>query len=421
LHEFRRSYDKEVSVDDTTGGMRPESMMMSLGHDPHRAEGSVKVPLYQTSTFEFASAAEGKAFFATKGRGYIYSRLDNPNLRVAEDRLRVWDGAEHCLLFGSGMSAISTTLLATLRPGDVLVHSHPLYGCTDFIATTFLHEFGITPVAVTANMSEPEVEAAIDAAAPGARLGVILLETPANPTLDLFDLDMFAAIAHRRSDATHRAILAVDNTFLGPMWQRPLEHGADLVIYSATKYIGGHSDLVAGAVLGNAAMTAPIAHLRADLGTTASPEVAWLITRSLETLQVRTDRQLENAQRIAGFLHEHPKISHLRYLGFLEPGTRAHDVFKGQCLAAGALIAFEFDGGEAAAYRFLDSLHLVKLAVSLGSTESLAEHPGTMTHASVDEAVKVRLGITPGLVRLSIGIEAPDDLIADLANALNAV
>lgn len=405
---------------DETDGMRPESLMMSLGHDPHRAEGSVKVPIYQTSTFEFASAAEGKEFFAAKGTGYIYSRLDNPNLRVAEDRLRVWDGAERCALFGSGMSAISTTLLATLRPGDVLVHSHPLYGCTDFIATKFLREFGITPVAVTADMTEREVEAAIDAA-PGARLGMILLETPANPTLDLFDLEMYAAIAHRRSAAGPRALVAVDNTFLGPVWQRPLDHGADLVLYSATKYIGGHSDLVAGAVLGSAADIVPIAHLRAELGTTASPEIAWLITRSLETLQVRTDRQLENAQRIAGFLKEHPKIRHLRYLGHLEPGTRAHDVFKRQCLAAGALIAFEFDDGEAAAYRFLDALRLVKLAVSLGSTESLAEHPGTMTHASVDEDTKLRLGITPGFVRLSVGVEAPEDLVADLANALNAV
>ena len=404
---------------DETDGMRPESVMMSHGHEPHRAQGSVKVPIYQTSTFEFASAADGKAFFAGQGGGYIYSRMDNPNLRVAEARLRVWDGAEQCLLFGSGMSAISTTLLSVLRPGDVLVHSHPLYGCTDFVATTFLREFGITPVAVTADMDEHDVERAIDAA-PGA-LSMILLETPANPTLDLFDLDMYAAIAEHHGRTDRPVLLAVDNTFLGPMWQRPLDHGADLVVYSATKYIGGHSDLVAGAVLGAASALAPIAHLRAELGTTASPEVAWLITRSLETLQVRTDRQLENTRRVAGFLHEHPKVRHLRYLGLLEPGTRAHDVFKRQCLGAGALVAFEFDGGEAAAYRFLDSLQLIKLAVSLGSTESLAEHPGTMTHASIDEDTKARLGITPGFVRLSVGVEAPDDLIGDLARALDAV
>ncbi len=410
---------------DDMGGVRPESLMMSHGHDPHQTEGSVKVPIYQTSTFEFASAAEGKHFFAAKGAGYIYSRLDNPNLRVAEARLRVWDGAEECLLFGSGMSAISTTLLATLRPGDIFVHSHPLYGCTDFLATTFLPEFGIMPVAVTGDMHESAVEAAVEAAmAAGtsdARLGMILLETPANPTLDLFDLEMYAAIVERHGRPGSRPLLAVDNTFLGPMWQRPLEHGADIVIYSATKYIGGHSDLVAGAVLGDRGVLEPIGHLRADLGTTASPEVAWLITRSLETLQVRTDKQLENAARVAGFLRDHPKVRRLRYLGLLEPGTRAHDVFKHQCLAAGALITVEFDGGEAAAFRFLDSLGLIKLAVSLGSTESLAEHPGSMTHAGVDEDVKRRLGITPGLVRLSIGVEAADDLIADLAAALDAV
>jgi methionine-gamma-lyase len=419
---------EEAPMNQDGANVRPESAMMGFAHDARRTEGAVKVPLYQTSTFEFESAAEGRAFFArladtTSGRpaGYVYSRLGNPNLTVAEERLRLWDGADRALLFTSGMAAISTTLLALVRPGDVLLHSHPLYGCTDYVVRHFLPEFGVTPVAIAPDMGPGDIRAAVDEAAPQGRPAMIFVETPANPTLDLFDMEMLAGFAGSWADGTRRPLLTVDNTFLGPMWQRPLDHGADLVVYSATKYIGGHSDLVAGAVLGSAANIAPIALLRGELGTTASPETAWLITRSLETLHVRTERQLENARRIAAFLREHPKVGHLRYLEDLEPGSRQYDIYKRQCLSPGAMLAFEVDGGEPAAYRFLDSLELVKLAVSLGSTESLAEHPGSMTHAGVDDDVRLRLGITPGFVRLSVGIEATDDLIADLSRALTRV
>jgi methionine-gamma-lyase len=415
-------------MNDEEAARRPESAMMGYAHDARRTEGAVKVPLYQTSTFEFETAAEGKEFFARladtsneSAGGYVYSRLGNPNLRVAEARLRLWDGAEQCLLFASGMAAISTTLLAFARPGDVILHSHPLYGCTDYVVRHFLPEFDVTPVAIAPDMTPVEIADEVEAAGAHRRVAMLLVETPANPTLDLFDLEMLREAAASFATADHRPLLAVDNTFLGPMWQRPLEHGADLVVYSATKYIGGHSDLVAGAVLGAAADVAPIANLRSELGTTASPETAWLITRSLETLQVRTERQLHNARRIAAYLREHPKVHHMRYLEDLEPGGRQHDIYKRQCLAPGAMLALEVEGGERAAYRFLDSLNLIKLAVSLGSTESLAEHPASMTHAGVDEDVRMRLGITPGFVRLSIGVEAVEDLIADLSRALDHV
>ena len=351
----------------------------------------------------------------------MYSRLGSPNLHVAEERLRLWDGAERGLLFASGMAAISTSMLAYVRPGDAVVHSHPLYGCTDYIVRRFLAGFGVIPIAITPEMTAADIDTALEHEAPGARLAMILLETPANPTLDLFDIELLAEYARTRTSDGRRAVLAVDNTFLGPMWQRPLDHGADLVVYSATKYIGGHSDLVAGAVVGSAKQVAPVAHLRGELGTTASPASAWLITRSLETLQVRTERQLANARSIAGFLRHHPKVRGLRYLDFLEPGTHQHDIYKRQCLSPGAMIAFEFDGGEPEAFRFLNTLAVIKLAVSLGSTESLAEHPASMTHAGVDPDVRDRLGITPGLVRLSIGIEAAEDLITDLSRAIDAV
>jgi len=407
---------------------RPESLMMSYSRDPRRTEGAIKVPLYQTSTFEFETAEEGKAFFAGLAGetsdsgvpGYIYSRLDNPNLRVAEARLRLWDGAEHALLFASGMAAVSTTLLAYARPGDAIVHSHPLYGCTDFVVRRFLTEFDIAPVAISPAMSVSDIRAAIDRDAPDRRVAVMLAETPANPTLDLFDIELLADVAISLADGDRRPIVAVDNTFLGPVWQRPLDHGADIVLYSATKYIGGHSDLVAGAALGGTEVIGPIATLRGELGTMASPETAWLITRSLETLAVRTDRQARNAASVAAFLRGHHRVRGLHYLGFLEPGTPQHDVYKRQCLGPGAMLTFEF-AGEVEAFRFLNALDLVTLAVSLGSTESLAEHPASMTHAGVDEDLRRRLGITDGLVRLSIGVEAAEDLIADISRALSAV
>jgi methionine-gamma-lyase len=250
---------------------------------------------------------------------------------------------------------------------------------------------------------------------------MILMETPANPTNDLFDIELAAALAADYSTSEHTTLVAVDNTFLGPVWQHPLQHGADLVIYSATKYIGGHSDLIAGACLGSCASIAPIAALRSVLGTMASPWTGWLIMRSLETLDLRMRKQTENAQRIAAFLEHHPKVRLVKYLGLLDSDDPQHEIYKRQCLGPGAMISFEIDGGEAESFRFLNSLELVHLAVSLGSTESLVEHPATMTHAGVDPAAKARLGVGPALVRLSVGVERADDLILDLGQALDAV
>jgi len=213
----------------------------------------------------------------------------------------------------------------------------------------------------------------------------------------------------------------VDNTFLGPVFQRPLDHGADIVLYSATKFIGGHSDLIAGAALGSEEMLAPIRAMRTFLGTMVGPWTGWLLLRSLETLSIRMNRQASNAARVAEFLRDHPKVTNLHYLGHLDTGHPQFDLFKRQCLGAGSMIAFETPGGESAAFRFLNALKLVHLAVSLGGTESLAEHPASMTHADVGREEKDRLGVTEGLVRISIGVEHSDDLILDLSQALDAV
>ncbi len=409
--------------------LHPESLMMGYGYMPAWSEGSLKSPIFQTSTFVFETAEDGKAFFevATGKRearpgekvGLIYSRLNNPDLEIVEDRLTLWDGAESALVFKSGMAAISTTLFTFLRPGDVILHSEPLYGGTDHLVNDILPEFGIRSVGFLASDSRDDIaEALLDT---DGTLGMVFIETPANPTNDLIDIEMCAEIARTVSTVERPVPLAVDNTFLGPVFQQPLRQGADLVIYSATKYLGGHSDLIAGACLGAEDLIAPIRAMRTYLGTSTDPWTGWLLMRSLETLQLRMTRQAHNATRVADFLASHPKVARVHYLGFIEAEDPQHEIYKRQCLGPGAMISFEVPGGEPAAFRFLNALQLVHLTVSLGSTESLAEHPATMTHAGVTDEAKQSYGITDGMIRLSVGIEHPDDLILDIGQALDAV
>lgn len=409
--------------------LRPESLMMSYGYRPELSEGALKPPIFQTSTFVFETAEAGKAFFQiayglrerTPGEevGLIYSRLNNPDLEVLEDRLTLWDGAEAAAVFESGMAAISTTLLEFLRPGDILLYSEPLYGGTDHLIRHVLTRFGVVPVGFRAGSTRAGIEHAL--AQVSGPLGMIYVETPANPTNQLVDIAMCADIARAHSTPAHRALVAVDNTFLGPLWQHPLAHGADLVLYSATKFIGGHSDVIAGACLGSRELMSRVKAMRTFLGTMAGPWTGWLLLRSLETLKLRMTSQMKNARYVADFLADHPKVERVHYLGHLgadDPGT---DVFKRQCLSPGSMISFEVVGGEAEAFRLLNRLRLVHLAVSLGGTESLAEHPATMTHADIPPDEQERMGIRPGMIRLSVGVEHPEDLIADLEQALEGV
>jgi methionine-gamma-lyase len=408
--------------------LAPESLMMGYGYDPALSEGALKSPVFQTSTFVFSSAAEGKRFFELayglrepdpgEEAGLIYSRINNPDLEILEDRLCVWDDAERGLAFASGMAGISTTFTAHLRPGDVLVHTVPLYGGTDHLVRDLLPAFGVRTVEWRPGADAAEILSAVHRV--GGTLELVFMETPANPPNQLFDIEMARRIADKFATEQRRPLVAVDNTFLGPIWQRPLEFGADLVLYSATKYLGGHGDLVAGAVLGSMEAIAPIAEMRTLLGTMASPWTGWLLMRSLETLDLRVRRQTATAQRVAEFLREHPTVLRVNYLGLLDADDPGHEIFKRQCMGPGAMISFELDD-EAAAFAFLDAVELVKLAVSLGGTESLAEHPASMTHAGVPAEEKARLGVTEGLVRLSIGVEHPADLIQDISTALAAV
>jgi len=411
--------------------VRPESLMMSYGYDPALSEGALKCPIFQTSTFVFESAEAGKAFFEVayglrerregEATGLIYSRLNNPDLEVLEDRLRLWDRAEACAVFESGMAAIATTLLAYARPGDVIVYSSPLYGGSDHLLHHFFTRYGVTPVALPAGVPLAQLEPGLIRDIAGRPVAAILIETPANPTNALVDIRACAELGSRVGSAGRRPVVVVDNTFLGPLWQQPLAHGADLVIYSATKFIGGHSDVIAGACLGTEQALAPVRTLRTFLGTMAGPWTGWLLLRSLETLKMRMTASMKNARYVADFLRDHPRVRQVHYLGHLEPDHPMYPVYRRQCTGPGSLIAFEVEGGEAGAFRFLNGLTLVKLAVSLGGTESLAEHPHTMTHADVPAEEKERVGVTPGLVRLSVGVEHFDDILADLGQALAAV
>lgn len=405
----------------------PESLMMSFGYKPEWSEGAIKCPIFQTSTFVFKTAKEGKEFFELaygkrekspgEEPGLIYSRLNNPDLQILEERLCLWDQAEECAVFESGMSAISTVLLEFLRPGDYLLYSMPVYGGTDHFINKVLPQYGINGIGFTAEDNLEEILQKTE----NLPVKLVYVETPANPTNVLFDLELCRKVADKLSDTDRKVYVMVDNTYMGPLWQHPLKHGADLVLYSATKYIGGHSDLIAGAVLGRSELMRRVRTLRTFLGNMAGPWTGWLLMRSLETLKVRMTQQALNAEKVADFLAAHPKVEKVYYLGHLAENSDQYRIFKKQLSCAGAMVSFDIVGGEKEAFEFLDNLKLFHLAVSLGSTESLAEHPGTMTHSDVSDADKERLGISEKLVRLSIGVEHYEDLIWDIRQALEKV
>ena len=412
--------------------LRPESLMMSYGYDPHLSEGAIKSPIFMTSTFAFRSAEEGKRFFEIayglrekeprEELGLIYSRINNPDIEILEDRLALWDGADTCASFESGMAAISTTLLALLRPGDIVLHSVPVYGGTDYLLYNILPKWGVTAKGFLARDGEDGMKAALGELGDDAkRVALIFVETPANPTNDIVDIAAAAALTREPMADGRKRRVVVDNTFLGPLWQQPLRHGADVVVYSATKFLGGHSDVIAGAVLGAHETLDPIRTHRTILGTMCGPWTAWLLMRSLETLKLRMTSMMKNARHVADFLADHPKVQRVHYLGHLTEEHPQWDTFRRQCSAPGSMISFEVVGGEAEAFRLLNALKLVKLAVSLGGTESLAEHPATMTHSDIAVDDQRAMGISSSLVRLSVGIEHPEDTIADLKQALDAM
>ena len=409
--------------------LHPETLMLGYGYDPALSEGAVKPPVFLTSTFVFRSAEDGRDFFDyVSGRreppgdgsaGLVYSRFNHPNSEIVEDRLAVYEGGEAALVFSSGMAAIATSILATARPGDVILHSQPLYGGTETLLTKTFARFGIGAEGFSDGTSAAAIDAAAKLAMAKGNVSVILIETPSNPMNTLVDFALVAKAADAIARAQgERPVVMCDNTLLGPIFQQPLAHGVDISLYSLTKYVGGHSDLIAGAAIGARARIRPVRLLRSAIGTQLDPHSCWMLGRSLETLSLRMREAARNAMAVAAFLAAHPRVRLVHALGALPEGSAARRVYDAQCSGGGSTFSIELAGGQADAFLVLNALRIFRLAVSLGGTESLASHPATTTHSGVPEAVRAQEGITDGTIRLSIGIEHPDDLIADLAQAL---
>ena len=410
---------------------KPESEMMGYAYDPHLSEGSAKVPLFQTSTFVFKNAEEGKAHFhiayglrkkgENESMSLAYSRINNPNLEIAEDRLKLWDKADGCALFQSGMAAITTTILELTRPNTLILHSSPLYGGTDHFIEHVLPKYNIKSMYFDSFNSLDSIIEEKEKKYPGMDVSLVYIESPANPTNSLVDIKKSKDLANHYTTTNNKTYVAIDNTFMGPVFSQPMDFGVDVVLYSATKYIGGHSDLVAGAACGTDEVIGRLKTMRVFMGNMASPFTCWLILRSLETLKIRMEKSAENANKIAEMLDKHPKVSKVHFLGLIDKESAEYKVCKQQYSSNGGMISFDIEGGEKEAFKFLDSLKLVKLAVSLGGTESLACHPFSMTHADVSLETKNMIGMKESLVRLSIGIEDSDDLINDIKSSLEKV
>ena len=412
-------------------GLRPETLAVAFGYDPEMGMGSVKPPIFMTSTFVYPSAQHAKdvhqAYFDGSGplmgeTNHIYSRLGHPGLDFLEKRLAAIDGAEEAVAYSSGMAAHSSIALAYVRPGDSVIHGRPIYGGVDMLYNSIMPQFGSYAEAYLDGTDEAGVRAAAEEAMAKGPLRLIIAETPANPTAAIVDLDLMVRIADEiGAQQGHRPLVVVDNTLLGPFAQRPIEHGVDLCMTSLTKYCGGHSDLLAGGITGRKELIDSLRMQRTTWGNHLDPYTSWLVLRSLESVAVRTERAMDNARGVAEFLRDHPKVAAVTYLGFLEEGTRARVVYDRQCKAAGSTFSFHLHGGEAEAFRMLDRLMLLKLAVSLGGSETLICHSASTTHYAVASEQRAAGGITDGTIRLSVGLEHVDDLIADLRQALEAV
>jgi len=401
-----------------------ETRAMFAGHRPSDANMAIKPPMHPASTFVFPDARTGAAHMETAygvegaetpPAGFIYSRLGNPTVTMAEQRLAAWDSSEDAALFGSGMAAISTALLAWSGEDRPVWFVGPLYGGTHHFLDEVLPSMG-REVAEMDNLDQLDPTLV---ARGGQRPGIIYLETPANPTMQIQRIRTAAEWAAQHSTDDHRILVMVDNTYLGPVLQRPLEQGADLVLYSATKYLGGHSDLIAGGASGCADVVAKVKEFRTFLGGTIDAWTAWMLARSMETLHIRVERQQQSTGAILQSLRELCGQDAVSSAWEEDLHAMGQDVSiaQAQQLGGGAMIGLEVPGGRKGAFAFLDALEVFQLAVSLGSTESLAEHPASMTHAGVPAEVKAQTGITEGFVRLSIGLEHPEDLMADLAQA----
>lgn len=427
---MQHTENSPVSEEPGEFDLHPETLMLGYGYDPRLSEGAVKQPVFLTSTFVFETAEEGRDFFDfTSGRriagpgvkaGLVYSRFNHPNSEILEGRLAVYEGAEESVVLSSGMAAIATLLLAFVRPGDVVLYSQPVYGGTQTLLEKTLLQYGIKAVGFTDGADREVIRSAAVKAFDLGPVPIVFVETPSNPTNTMVDLrlvqEVVAEVSAQR-DAS-RPLMVADNTMLGPIFQKPLRFGVDLCVYSLTKYVGGHSDLIAGAVVGSHELCDRVRSLRSSMGSQLDPHTCWMLSRSLETLSLRMRASNAGALKVAEFLSGHPTVSMMHHPLYFEVGSNARRVYEAQCEAPGSTFSFDVKGGRSVAYRVLNSLRVFKLAVSLGGTESLASHPASMTHSGIPAETRERLGITAGTIRLSIGVEHPSDLVRDLEQAL---
>lgn len=392
--------------------MRKKHMETKMIHNEsckNNETGSLTTPIYQTSTFSFASAQEGARRFAGEEEGYIYSRLGNPTVAQFEERMAALEGGEKGLAFASGMAAVSAVLIALTKAGDHIVCSNGLYGCTYGLLKMMEEKYGITHDFCSMETEEELKQTMTD------RTACIFVETPINPTMKVIDLEMVS-----RTASSTGAPVVVDNTFCTPYLQRPLDLGCDVVVHSATKYIGGHGDVVAGVVVGSHSFMEKLASSQQkDIGGILSPFDAWLLIRGMKTMHLRMDRHSANASEIAARLMRHPKVKNVYYPGFQD--DRQGAVVQNQMKTGGGVIAFELNGGREEAERFINRLDLIKIAVSLGDAETLIQHPASMTHAVVPEEQRNAMGIHESLIRISVGLEAVDDIWYDLYQSLSEV
>ena len=381
-----------------------------LGYDAAQHHGALVPPIHLSATFTFESAEHGGQLFAGERAGYFYTRIANPTLALLEQRMASLEGGEAAVSFGSGMGAITSTLWTLLRPGDEIIVDRTLYGCTFAFLHHGIAEFGVKVRHV--DLRDPKhLEKEI-----GPHTKVVFFETPANPSMSLVDIAAIAEIAHR-----HKALVIVDNTYCSPYLQQPLSLGADVIVHSATKYISGHGDVTAGIAVSNAETIERIRlqGLKDLTGAVLSPQDAFLLLRGLKTLSLRLERHCDNAEVIADLLCRHPAVKEVHYPGL--PDFPQHTLACRQMRRFGGMLAFELEGGEAAGKRFINALRLIARAVSLGDSESLVQHPASMTHSTYTPEERARYGISDGLVRISAGLEDTADLLADITQALDHV
>ena len=377
------------------------------GYDPMSAEGALTPPLHLTSTFAFETAEDGGARFAGEAPGHIYTRISNPTTELLEQRMASLEGGEAAMAMASGMGAITSVLWSFLRAGDELITDKTLYGCTFSFFQHGLSRFGITVTHV--DLTNPlALETAIS-----DKTKVVYFETPANPNMRLVDIAAISAIAKR-----HGAKTVVDNTYATPVQTRPLEHGADIVVHSATKYLGGHGDLIAGVAIGSAEDMTEVrmVGVKDMTGAVLAPFNAMLIMRGLKTLELRVERHAQSAMQVASMLEAHPSIARVHYPGLAS--FEQHDLAKRQMDGFGGMIAFELKGGYGAGIAMMNRLTLIRRAVSLGDAETLIQHPASMTHSTYSREEREAHGISEGLVRISVGLEQVEDILEDLHQAL---